>query len=82
MSAVDSIRSQIEGLYRTDPHIHVNVSLTHPKLCLIDVPAVLCGVYPHIFRIEEHSDGMTRCHTLQYNDVVTHRIEILELKQS
>lgn len=81
MPAVDLIRDKIAKLYETNPNIHVNVSLTHPKLCLINVPAVIRGVYPHIFRIEEQSDGASKCHTLQYNDVLTRRIEIIELDQ-
>ena len=79
MSATDSIRLRIEQLYKTNPHVHLNVSLSHPKLTLVNVPAVILGVYPHIFRIEECCDGMPKCHTLQYSDVVTKRIEILEL---
>ena len=35
----------------------------------------------HIFRIEERSDGSVKYHTLQYNDVLTRRIEILELNE-
>lgn len=76
---VEVIRGRIEQLYRNHPQVHVNISLTHPKICLVNVPATICGVYPHIFRIEESSEGMRKAHTLQYNDVVTHRIEILEL---
>lgn len=81
MPTVDAIRAKIAKLYETNPNIHVNVSLTHPKICLVSVPAVIQGVYPHIFRIEERSEGSPRCYTLQYNDVLTHRIEILELDQ-
>jgi len=39
---------------------------------------VIKGVYPHIFQIEERSSGSTKCHTLQYTDVLLHHIEIVE----
>ncbi len=80
MSQVEnSIRSQIQSLYESNPHIHMNVSLSRPKLVLKNVDATITGVYPHIFQIEENSTNVNRTHSLQYSDIITRQIGILEL---
>ena len=59
--------------------IRINVSLRQPKLHLNDVPVKITGVYRHIFQVEEDSSGQPKRHALQYADVLTHDIEILDL---
>ena len=56
-----------------------NVSLRQPKLRLSNVPVKITGVYRHIFQIEEVSSGPPKRHALQYTDVLTHDIELLDL---
>lgn len=80
MTTLDIIKSKIQKLYKTNPNIHINVSMTNPKISLNNEPAVIKGVYPHIFQIEERSNGSPKCHTLQYTEVLTKHIEILELE--
>ncbi len=80
MTLLDTIKSKIRGLYESNPNIHINVSISHPKVCLKNEPAVLKGVYPHIFQIEEHSSGYPKCHTVQYTDVITKQVEIVEME--
>ncbi len=79
MLSIDGIKKKIRHLYETDPHIHVNVAMNHPKIHLQNAAVTLKGVYPHIFQIEEYSRGVPECHTLQYADLLSGQIEILEL---
>lgn len=80
MLTLPRIKNAIAKLYQSNPHIHVNISMTHPKLLLKNDPAVIKGIYPYVFRIEEYSTGVAKCHTLQYVDVLTGKIEISELE--
>lgn len=77
---IQTIRKDIRNLFETDPHIHVNVTMRHPKVSVQNGPAVIKGVYPNIFQIEENENGYVRCHSVQYNDVLIGRVEILELQ--
>lgn len=60
------------------PSIRIKVSLRRPKLHLDNVPVVITGVYRHIFQVEEASSGQPKRHALQYADVLTHDIELLD----
>ena len=79
---IESIKKDIGQLYKTDPHIHVNVTMRHPKVSVRNEPAQITGMYPNFFQIEERENGYARRHTLQYNDVLIGRVEILELTGS
>ena len=76
---LEQIRQRISERYRRDPNIRVNVSLRQPRLHLNDVPVKITGVYRHIFQVEETSSGQLKRHALQYADVLTHDIELLDL---
>ena len=73
------IRQRISERYRSDPNIPINVSLRQPKLRLSNVPVKITGVYRHIFQVEEDSSGQSKRHALQYADVLTHDIELLDI---
>ena len=73
------IRQRISERYRSDPNIRINVSLRQPRLHLCDVPVRITGVYRHIFQVEEDSSGQPKRHALQYADVLTDDIELLDL---
>ena len=77
--SVQQIRQRILERYQRNPQIRINVSIAKPRLHLNDVPVEITGVYAHIFQIEETSSGQAKRHTLQYADVLTHTIEILDL---
>lgn len=79
MTALDIIKNKIKILYETNPNIHINISMTHPKICLRNDPVKITGIYKNVFRIEENSSGSPKCHTLQYTDILTKQIEIVEL---
>jgi len=76
---LQQIRQHISERYRSDPNIRINVSLRQPRLHLRDVPVKITGVYRHIFQVEEDSSGQPKRHALQYADVLTHDIELLDL---
>lgn len=76
---IDTIRKDIRNLFETNPHIHVNVTMRHPKVNIRNGEAVLKGVYPNTFQLEETESGYTQRHCVQYNDVLIGRVEILEL---
>lgn len=76
---LQQIRQRILERYRSDPKIRINVSLRQPKLRLSNVPVKITGVYRHIFQVEEDSSGQPKRHALQYADVLTHDIELLNL---
>ena len=79
MNSIDIIKSKIKSLYETNPSIHVNVSLNTPKISFKNKPVLLIGVYPHVFRIEDRSGQRADQYTLQYVDILTKNIEIMEL---
>lgn len=80
-NALDSIRERIRELYERNPNIHVNITIQHPKLSLKNDPAVIKEIYPRVFRLEEYSTGVPRCHTVQYAEVLTRQIQIVELEE-
>jgi len=80
MNALDSIKTKIQKLYKSNPHVHINVAIPSPRVNLENQSVLITGVYPHIFQIEERSTGSPKTYTLQYSDVLLRHIEILELK--
>ena len=82
MNSLDIIKSQIKNLYETNPRVHINISISHPRIHLKNDPVKITGVYKNVFRIEENSSGIPKYHTLQYTDVLTKEIEIVELNRS
>lgn len=80
MNILDTIRDRIHILYKTNPNIHVNVTLKRPhKTKLNNMPVVIKGVYPHVFQVEDDSEGAPKLYMHQYTDIVTKDVEILEL---
>lgn len=76
---LQQIRQRISERYLSDPNIRINVSLRQPRLHLNNVPVKITGVYRHIFQVEEVSPRPPKRHALQYTDVLTHDIELLDL---
>ncbi len=79
MNTLESIREKIRSRYAADPNIHVNVSINKPKVRLFNEPVVIKGAYPHFFLVEELSSGLRKSYTIQYIDVLTGHVEIVEL---
>ncbi len=76
---LQQIRQRISERYRSDPNIRINVSLRQPRLHLNNVPVKITSVYRYIFQVEEDSSGQPKRHALQYADVLTHDIELLDI---
>ena len=79
MNEIQQIRQRILERYQRDPRICINVSIAKRKLHLNNVPVEITGVYAHIFQIEDTSSKPAKRYTLQYADVLTHNIEILDI---
>lgn len=73
------IRQDILQRYPHDPRIRINVSIAKPKIRLHNVPVLITGVYDHVFQIGDSTSPQAKRYTLQYTDVLTHNIEILDL---
>ena len=76
---LEQIRRRISERYRSDPNIRINVSIRQPRLHLNNVPVKITGVYRHIFQVEGDSSGQPKRHALQYADVLTRDIELLDI---
>ncbi len=80
MTELNIIRSKIAHLFDTNPNIHINVSISRPKVSLQKVEAKITGVYPYLFQITENSTGVPKSHTIQYVEVLTQKVSIVELQ--
>ncbi len=79
MNSLESIKSSIEELFKTNPNIHISVKIARPKLVVEKTPAVITVVYKNIFQIEENHTGCMARHTIQYVDVLVGIVVIDEL---
>lgn len=75
MSDLDKLKQTISDLFHTDPHIHVNVSISRPKIHLVNQEATITNVYPNIFVIESGGNQ----YTIKYLDLFTDAVEISEV---
>ena len=76
---METIRQDIRRLFETDPQVHVNVTMRHPKVSVQNGPATIKGVYPNTFQLEATNCALTQRYSVQYNDVLIGRVEILEM---
>ncbi len=80
MNPEEVIRNKIQFLYRKHPHIHVNILVKRPRrVILTDLPVIITGVYPHMFKVEYTNNSVIRSYMHQYTDLITKDVEILEL---
>lgn len=80
MTITDVIKNRIQKLYETAPQVHVSVMIPHTRTVLENDLAEIKGVYRNVFRLEERSSGILRCHTVKYADIITKQIRIAELQ--
>lgn len=73
---LDSCKARVQALYAHDPHVRLNIALTHSKV-VQDAQATIVGVHKHVFCVEEHSCGVPQRHTFTYADLLTRRVELL-----
>ena len=79
MKTTEQLKAMIRALCEKNPEVHINVMMSIPKIILLNEQVTIKGVYPHFFQIEESSSGVKKRHSIQYHELVTKRIEILEL---
>ena len=79
MTAIEKIQKRIKELYEAKTEIHITITLSHPRIYLNNAPAVIKGVYPHVFRVELLNCENKNSHTLQYSDLLTSSVKIEEL---
>ena len=79
---VEGIRNKIKRLYEAGGDVHVSINTVRPRINVENSPAKIKGVYPNIFRIEEYDDGVPKCHSVQYTDVLIGQVKISELDES
>lgn len=77
MSDLSILKQTIKDLFHTNPNIHVNVSISRPKISLENQEAKIISVYPNIFIIESGGNQ----YTIKYLDLFTKNVEILELSE-
>ena len=80
MKELDNIKSGIKKLFDTGAYIHVNISMTRPKLIVKNASVKIVGVYPHMFQVEETAGERPARYSLQYNAVLIGQVVIPELK--
>ena len=61
--------------------MHVNVSLTQPKVHPKNHPVTITGVYHNIFRMEDRTGENPSTHIVQYVDLMMGHVEIKALTQ-
>lgn len=79
MNSLEQIQSRIRARFESDPRVHVNVSISRPRLTVRGAPAVIKGVYPHVFRLKAGAGGAAKYYTVPYADILTRQVEIVEL---
>ncbi len=81
IQTLDALRERIRTMQQTKETIHVSLNNSHPKVCLIDVPAVVQYASSQIFWIEREDKKQLFCNSFQYADLMTGRIQIRELTE-
>lgn len=72
---IESAKAIVEEFYKSEKPMLINVSIRRPRIELERVSVSVKGVYPHIFRVET-AEKENYC--LQYTDILTGKIEILD----
>lgn len=75
------IKSQIMCLYKNNPNVHINIFARTERKHIENVSAEITAVYPNIFIAKLKENNIEKSYTFQYVDLLTHNIEIKELKK-
>ena len=81
MNTLNAIKARVQTLYRTNPNIHMNVTIPGSKIHLKKHPVTITSVYPNIFSVEDRTTDPTSTHIVQYVELMMGYVEILELTQ-
>lgn len=75
------LKERIKKLYEQNPNIHINLTLKRAKENLKNLPAVITGVYTHLFSVQVEDKGFPQTYSVQYAEVLINKVEILELAE-
>ena len=81
MNTLSTIKALVQTLYRTNPNIHMNVTIPGGKIHLKKHPVTITSVYPNIFSVEDRTTDPASTHIVQYVELMMGYVEILELTQ-
>ncbi len=77
MNPLETIREKMKRLKDKDPNIHVNVTISRPKIRLDNTPAQILDIYPNVFRLRDIAQD--KLYTVKYSDILTGQVKIIEL---
>lgn len=75
--STEEVQARIQKLYQANATIHLNAVFTEPRITVKNEPAIIKGVFPHLFQVKELHTGVK--HIFTYADVLTKQVEIPEL---
>lgn len=81
MNTLNAIKARVRTLYRTNPNIHMNVTIPGGRIHLKKHPVTITSVYPNIFSVEDRTTDPASTHIVQYVELMMGYVEILELTQ-
>ena len=81
MNTLNAIKARVQTLYRTNPNIHINVTIPGGKIHLKKHPVTITSVYPNIFQVEDQTTDPASTYIVQYVELMMGYVEILELTQ-
>ena len=81
MKTLNAIKARVQTLFRTNPNIHMNVTIPGGKIHLKKHPVTITSVYPNIFSVEDRTTDPASTHIVQYVELMMGYVEILELTQ-
>ncbi|MGM9683579.1 MAG: hypothetical protein ACI3XQ_08265 [Eubacteriales bacterium] len=82
METMEMIKEKINSLAQSQEIVHINVSITHPRVRLKNVAVKVVGTYSNVFRIEEIGHIPPKYYSLQYTDVLIGQIKFTDLNES
>lgn len=81
MNKLNAIKTRVQALYRTNPSIHMNVTIPGGKIHLKNYPVTITAVYPNIFRVEDRTGNTPETHIVQYVELMMGYVQISEMMQ-
>lgn len=76
---LEIVKAKIERLFQSDPHIHITVTGTSPRIDVRNQPAEIVGIYKNLFRIKVDDGSAKHFHTLPYTDLLTDKVTVREI---
>ena len=81
MNTLNAIKTRVQDLYKTNPNIHMNVTIPGGRIHLKKHPVTITSVYPNIFSVEDRTTDPASTHIVQYVELMMGYVEIMELTQ-